>query len=172
MGSTGISRRRFVLGSAAAALGVGKVRAQGWPSRPIRFIVGFPPGGLTDLYARAYGDFISQQVGQPLVIENRPGAGSIIACEAVAKAPADGYSFLFTISTAINQNRVLYKKLPYDPDKGFTFISPSAPASCRSQCTRTFRRATRANSSSTRAATGPCSAPIRREAIVTWLRSR
>jgi len=118
-----LTRRRIL--AAAAAAGVvpaGSAQAQAWPQRPIRIIVGFPPGGLTDLYARSYGDAISQILGQSVVIENRAGAGSIIACEAVAKAPPDGYTLLFTIQTAMVQNQVLYKKLPYDPNKDFTFI--------------------------------------------------
>ena len=125
-------RRSFILGSlGAAALGSAwvprSVQAQAWPNRPVRFIVGFPAGGLTDLYARAYGDYVSQQIGQPVVVENRPGAGSIIACEAVAKSPADGYTLLFTIWTAIVMNQVLYRKLPYDPNKDFAFISSFDP---------------------------------------------
>ena len=128
----GIDRRAFLLRSiAAAAAGPALLprtaQAQAWPAKPVRVIVGFPAGGLTDLYARAYSDYISQQTGQPFVVENRPGAGSIIACEAVAKAPNDGYTLLFTIWTAIVQNQVLYKKLPYDPNKDFTFISSFDP---------------------------------------------
>ena len=125
-------RRSFILGSlGAAALGPALfprlAQAQAWPNKPVRFIVGFPAGGLSDLYARAYGDYVSQNIGQPVIVENRPGAGSIIACEAVAKGPADGYTLLFTIWTAIVQNQVLYKKLPYDPNKDFTFISSFDP---------------------------------------------
>jgi len=125
-------RRSFLLRSlAGAAIGHGllsrSAQAQAWPTRPVRVVVGFPAGGLTDLYARAYSDYLSQQLGQPFVVENRPGAGSIIACEAVAKAPADGHTLLFTIWTAIVQNQVLYKKLPYDPNRDFTFISSFDP---------------------------------------------
>jgi tripartite-type tricarboxylate transporter receptor subunit TctC len=119
-------RRSFLLGSAAllatAALRRG-ASAEGWPARPVRIIVSFPPGGLTDLYARAYGEYISRQLGQPVLVENRAGAGGVIGCDAVAKSPADGYTLLFTISTPIVQAQALYKKLPYDPDKDFTFIS-------------------------------------------------
>jgi len=123
----GLDRRSFLLASLASAALPRSAWAQAWPNRPVRVIVGFPAGGLTDLYARAYSDYISQQTGQPFVVENRPGAGSIIACEAAAKAPADGYTLLFTIWTAIVQNQVLYKKLPYDPNKDFTFISAFDP---------------------------------------------
>src|SRR3989442_9456557 len=104
------ARRSFLLGSGAIALLEAAafprgVRAQGWPARPIRIIVSFPPGGLTDLYARAYGETISRSIGQPVVVENRAGAGGVIGCDAVAKSPADGYTLLFTISTPIVQAR-------------------------------------------------------------------
>lgn len=129
------TRRRI-----AAALGLaplaaalpGTVAAQGaagWPSRPIRILVGFPPGGLTDSYARQYGEHLSARVGQPVTVENRPGAGAIIALEALAKSPPDGHTLAFTTSGTVWQNRVLYKKLPYDADRELTPISlfPSGP---------------------------------------------
>jgi tripartite-type tricarboxylate transporter receptor subunit TctC len=97
--------------------------AQAWPSKPIRIVVGYPAGGLTDLFARAYGDYVSQKVGQPVVVENKPGAGGTVAAQAVKSAPADGYTLMFTISTTMIMNRVLYKSLPYDPDKDFVLIS-------------------------------------------------
>ena len=129
-GSTTGSRRRLLgAGLAAAGAGlapcasIGFALAQAWPARPIRLIVGFPAGGLTDTFARFYGEALGKALGQPVVVENRPGAGSIIACELVARAAPDGYTFLFTISTAFNQNRVLYTKLPYDPDKDFSYVS-------------------------------------------------
>jgi tripartite-type tricarboxylate transporter receptor subunit TctC len=123
-------RRRLVVATAAAAAGslAGlPVRAQAWPARPIRILVGFPPGGLTDLYARAYGEHIGQQLGQQVVIENRTGAGGNIAAEAVAKSPPDGHTLLFTIQGTLVQAQALYKKLPYDPDKDFTYISAFNP---------------------------------------------
>ena len=123
----GIDRRSFLLASLASAALPHPAHAQAWPAKPVRVLVGFPAGGLTDLYARAYSDYLQQQTGQPFIVENRPGAGSIIACEAAAKAPADGYTLLFTIWTAIVQNQVLYRKLPYDPNKDFTFISAFDP---------------------------------------------
>ena len=114
-----------------AAAGIGALSAlpwpaaaQGaWPARPVRVIVGFPAGGLTDILARAYSEPLSQKLGQPVVVENKPGAGSMIAAAEVAKAAPDGYTFLFTISSTMNQNRVLYMKMPYDPDKDFTYVS-------------------------------------------------
>jgi tripartite-type tricarboxylate transporter receptor subunit TctC len=119
-----IDRRSAIVG-AAAALAIPAIgRAQSdWPNRPIKFVVSFPPGGLTDGYARVYGEQIRQKFGQPVVVENKPGAGGILGCEIVARAPADGYTFLVTIQTSLVQNQALYKKLPYDPNKDFIFIS-------------------------------------------------
>ncbi len=119
-------RRRLL--RAAAGMGAmaalpWQARAQAWPVKPVRVIVGFPAGGLTDILARAYGEQLAQRIGQSVVVENKPGAGSMIAAAEVAKAAPDGYTFLFTITGAINQNRVLYKKMPYDPDKDFTYVS-------------------------------------------------
>src|SRR5206468_12476381 len=96
-------RRSFLLGSAAIALLVAAafprgVRAQGWPARPIRIVGSFPPGGLSDRYARAYGETISRSTGQPVLVEYRPGAGGDIGCDADAKSTAGGHTFLFTIS--------------------------------------------------------------------------
>ena len=123
---TNRNRRRILQGSAALAVASAlpfAVRAQAWPVKPIRVVVSFPAGGLTDALARAYGEQLAQKLGQPVVVENRPGAGGMIGGSEVARAAPDGYTFLFTISTTINQNRVLYKKMPYDPDRDFTYVS-------------------------------------------------
>jgi tripartite-type tricarboxylate transporter receptor subunit TctC len=94
--------------------------AQAYPSRPVRIIVGFPPGGGTDTTARLIGQYLSERLGQPFVIDNRPGAGANIATEAVVRAPADGYTLLLTSnSNAINAT--LYDKL------SFSFIRDIAP---------------------------------------------
>ena len=87
---------------------------QGYPNRPIRFIVGFTPGGATDIAARAIGNSISKNVGRPVVVENRPGAGGNIASEAVAKAPPDGYTIMIA-GTSAATNVSLYTKLSFDP---------------------------------------------------------
>jgi tripartite-type tricarboxylate transporter receptor subunit TctC len=121
-----ISRRTVVTSGLAATAAlplVGTARAQAWPSRPIKIIVSYPPGGLTDLFARAYGEYVGQGLGQPVVVENRPGAGGAVAAQAVKVAKPDGYTLLFTITTTLVMNRVLYKSLPYDPDKDFVHIS-------------------------------------------------
>jgi tripartite-type tricarboxylate transporter receptor subunit TctC len=113
---------------AIAALAVGVcikaevVHAQDWPSRPIRIIVPYPPGGYTDYNARTVGQKLSESLGQPLIFENRPGANSVIGAEAVAKAPADGYTFGVVIA-AHAVNATLHPKLPYDVLKDFTYVS-------------------------------------------------
>jgi tripartite-type tricarboxylate transporter receptor subunit TctC len=116
-------RRTLLLGAAALALAGRGVYAQAWPSRPIRIIVPFPPGGLTDLYGRAIADHLQTSLGQPVVVENRTGAGGLIGNDAVAKAAPDGYTLLVTIQTTLVQSQVLYKKLPYNPDTDYTWIS-------------------------------------------------
>jgi tripartite-type tricarboxylate transporter receptor subunit TctC len=97
--------------------------AQAWPSKPIRIICGYPAGGLTDTFARAYGEYISQQTGQPVTVENKAGASGAIAAEQVKSAEPDGHTLMWTISTTMIMNKVLFKKLPYDPDKDFVPIS-------------------------------------------------
>ena len=121
-----LNRRTLVTGAASAAsLAVlGSARAQGaWPNKPIRIIVGYPAGGLTDGLARGYGEYIGQKLGQPVVVENRAGAAGMLAGAEVAKAAPDGYTFWFTITGTMNQNRVLFKKMPYDPDKDFAYVA-------------------------------------------------
>src|SRR6202166_3107153 len=92
-----LSRRRFLhLAAGATALPALSrfACAQVYPSRPVRVVVGFPPGGSADILVRLMGQWLSERLGQPFVIENRPGAGSNIATEAVVRAPADGYTLL------------------------------------------------------------------------------
>ena len=95
-------------------------RAQAYPTRPVRIIVGFPAGGAADIVARLIGQWLSERLGQPFVIENRPGAGSNIGTEAVVRAPADGYTLLL-VATANAINATLYDKL------NFNFIRDIAP---------------------------------------------
>ena len=93
--------RRALLGSAAAALlAAPDALAQGgaYPDRPVRFIVPFPPGGGTDVWARIAAEGMQAELGQPIVIENRGGAGGLVGTEAAAKAPPDGHMLLFTIT--------------------------------------------------------------------------
>jgi hypothetical protein len=87
--------------------------AQAYPTRPVRIIVGFPPGGEADIWARLIGQWLSERLGQPFAIENRPGAGGNIAIEAVVRAPADGYTLLLASSANAN-NATLYDKLNFN----------------------------------------------------------
>jgi tripartite-type tricarboxylate transporter receptor subunit TctC len=91
--------------------------AQTYPTKPIRIIVPFPPGGATDTIARRLSQPLAAALGQPVLIENRPGANAIIGMEACARADADGYTFCIANNDAINFNPSLYAKLPYDPAK-------------------------------------------------------
>lgn len=120
------SRRELLRYGSAAAVAASlpaPAIAQAWPSKPIKITVGYPAGGLTDTFARAYGEYISQKTGQPVVVENKAGAAGAIAAELVKNAPPDGHHLMWTISTTMIMNKVLFKKLPYDPDKDFALIS-------------------------------------------------
>ena len=113
---------RSLLGALAFAVATAPAVAQGdaaWPSRPVRIVVPFPPGGGIDVMVRALGQELSQRWGQPVVVENKAGAGSLIGAELVARAPADGYTLLATVNQTMVANRFLYKSLPYDPDRSF-----------------------------------------------------
>ena len=116
-------RRRF-LHLAAGAIALPAVsrtaRAQTYPSRPVRLIVGAPAGGGFDIVARLIGQWLSERLGRPFIVENRPGAGGNIATEAVVRAPADGYSLLL-ITAANAVNATLYERL------NFSFIRDIAP---------------------------------------------
>jgi tripartite-type tricarboxylate transporter receptor subunit TctC len=109
--------RRKVLHLAAAAAALPALprtaRAQAYPSRPVRILVGFPPGSSPDLVTRLLGQHLSERLGQPFVVENRPGASSNIATEAVVRAPADGYTLL-VVSLPNVFNATLYDKLNFD----------------------------------------------------------
>lgn len=127
------SRRQALSLIAATTAGVALPEAFAqsgkWPQKPIRIVVAFPPGGLTDAYARMYAEQLSAKLGVSVVVDNKPGAGAIIGIDAVAKSPPDGYTLLMTTSGTVWQNRVLYTKLPYNLDKDLTPIAnfPSGP---------------------------------------------
>lgn len=97
----------------------GIVDAHAFPSRPVKFIVPYPAGGGVDVLIRAIAQELSVKWKQPVVVDNRGGAGGIIGTQAVASAPADGETLLATVDTPLTGNRYLYKTLPYNPDKSF-----------------------------------------------------
>src|SRR5438477_1259250 len=116
-------RREFITligGTAALSALPRAAAAHDYPTRPVHWIVGFPPGGATDILARLMGQWLSERLGQSFVIDNRPGAGSNIGTEAVAHAPADGYTLLL-ISGAQPINATLYERL------NFNFLRDIAP---------------------------------------------
>ena len=95
----------------------------GFPSKPIRIVVPYPAGGQTDGIARSFGDYLARKLGQSVVVENKGGAGGSIGGAEVKRAAPDGYTILCTISSALIQNRVTVKDLPYDPEKDFTYLT-------------------------------------------------
>ncbi|MDB5620484.1 tripartite tricarboxylate transporter substrate binding protein [Tardiphaga sp.] len=112
---------------AIIAASAGGAQAQGWPNRPIRMVVPYTPGGYTDLMARLVSQKMSEALGQPFVIENKPGANAVIGTDAVAKAAPDGYTF-GTVIAAHSVNPTLNPKLPYDTMKDFTYVSLTSVA--------------------------------------------
>jgi tripartite-type tricarboxylate transporter receptor subunit TctC len=97
-------------------------RAQAYPSKPLRWIVGFPPGGGADTVARIMGQWLSERLGQPVIVENRPGAGTNIAVQAVVNSPPDGYTLLFLGASAI-VNTSMYENLPFDLQRDIAPVS-------------------------------------------------
>ncbi len=114
---------RFIATLAAAAVAIfvaASAVAQPYPSKPLKIVVGYPPGGSGDFLTRLAADELQKELGQAVIVENKPGAGSNIANEFVARAPNDGYTILNAGHMEIN--RALYKKLSYDPDKDFVAV--------------------------------------------------
>jgi len=94
-------------------------QAQTWPSKPVRIVVAYPPGGGIDVMGRQLAEKLTGMWGQPVVVENKPGANTIVATEAVAKSPADGYTVLLTTDATFSINPHLYAKLPFDTQRDF-----------------------------------------------------
>ncbi len=101
-------------------------QAQAWPTRPVRLIVPYAPGGSTDQLARALGERLGQTLGQPVIVENRPGASTIVGAEAAARAAPDGYTLFMGSSASLALNSLMYSKLPYDPKRDFVGITVAA----------------------------------------------
>ncbi len=121
------NRRHFIAAGSAAAtmpfLGRGASAQGTWPSRNIRMVCSYPAGGQTDLLARTFGDYISKQVGQTVVVENKAGASGSIGAAEVARAAPDGHTILCSISTTYVMNRIMLRNPGYDMDKDLTLVS-------------------------------------------------
>lgn len=120
-------RRAISLAMALALALVGAAQAEtAWPSKPIKIIVGYAPGGSTDVTARIIGQALSERLGQPVIIENRPGAAGNIGADGTAKADPDGYTLTLATSSTMAANASLYKSLPFDVQADFAPIALTA----------------------------------------------
>lgn len=117
---------RLLLGALALLFPAAQAQAQEWPTKPVTIYMGFPAGSGVDVVARLLQPSLEKTLGQRLVIDYKSGAGGNVASETVARAPADGYTFLHTVSGTIVQNRVLYDQLGFDPDKDFVPVSATS----------------------------------------------
>jgi tripartite-type tricarboxylate transporter receptor subunit TctC len=116
---------RLTIAAACALLAFATQSADTYPTRPVRFIVPYPPGGTTDIVARGIATKLSDRLGQQVVVDNRGGASTIIGAELVARAAPDGYTLLLTTATTMSINPQIVKKLPYDAVKDFAPITPA-----------------------------------------------
>src|SRR5215831_999601 len=108
---------------AAVVLCAAAAQAQNWPTRPVKLIVPTGPGAATDVMARLLADGASRGLGQPIIVENLPGASGIVAHQAAARAAPDGYTFLFTNTSGMAINLISFRQLPYDPTRDFTPVA-------------------------------------------------
>ena len=121
--------RTAALAAAICAAAGGASAQSSFPSKAVRILVPYPAGGGVDVLTRTLGDVVSKQWGQSIVVENRPGAGGVIASQAVATSPPDGYT-LIMVASGHATNPYLYSKIPYDTFKDFSFV-PQYPAGTR-----------------------------------------
>ena len=121
-----IQRRRNLLGASAAITALGMVprtsSAQAYPNRPLKIVIGFPPGATSDLLARTIADKLGPVLGQTVLVDNKPGASTILASQLVVNSPPDGYTFFINLSLHF-QNQLLYKTIPYDIFKDFANVT-------------------------------------------------
>src|SRR6059036_94814 len=121
---------RWIAFAVVSALMMGTAAAQerpdAFPTRSIKIVVPFPAGGPSDVLARMIGQKMSEDWGQPVVVENRPGANTVIGAQAAAKAAADGYTLFMAIDSSLVMNQYLHKSLPYDPLGDFAPITLTA----------------------------------------------
>ncbi len=117
-----LRRRDLGILASLAATATGAQAQPAWPDRQLRWMVGYPPGGASDIFARLLGRQISARINHPVVVENRPSGGAIVATEAVVRAPADGYTLLHVDNGVMVYNPALYNRLPFDPDRDLTSV--------------------------------------------------
>ncbi len=126
-----IAGRRGALRALAGAAAVIALPARAaWPEKPVRIVVTFPPGGASDIVARVLGEQLAKKLGQPVVVDNRPGAGGSVGGSLVVQAPPDGYTLLLSNSTPVSIGPFALEKLPYDPIEAFTHIASIGAAPC------------------------------------------
>ena len=120
-----LARRFAVLAGVIAALASPFALAQAdkWPTKPVKLLVTFPPGGSSDIIARLVAVPLGEKLGQPVIVDNRPGAGGTIGAAEVARAPADGYTLLVSNSAPVSISPFMLDKSPYDPVKGFNHVA-------------------------------------------------
>ena len=116
-----ISRRNFIIAAAVAAPSISRAQP-GWPSKPIRWIVNFPPAGAADILSRTLAEHFGNKLGQPIVVENKPGAGGMLGADILAKAKGDTHLVMMSSAASHGIGPVLYKDVPYDPLADFTHI--------------------------------------------------
>lgn len=116
-----VGRREVLAGMGMMAAPAARAQS-GWPDRPFRWIVGYPPGGASDAFARLIAAQMGPRLGQSVVVENRPGGGAVLASDAVARSPADGYTWMHVDNGILVYNPALYTRLPYDPDRDFSGV--------------------------------------------------
>jgi tripartite-type tricarboxylate transporter receptor subunit TctC len=121
-----LSRRHLLIAGAAAAaspsMAAGQTATGAWPTKPIRWIVNFPPAGAADIMSRALAEYFGTKLGQPIVVENKPGAGGMLGADIVAKARGDAHIVMISSAASHGIGPVLYKDVPYDPLADFTHI--------------------------------------------------
>jgi tripartite-type tricarboxylate transporter receptor subunit TctC len=123
-----MKRRTIAAVALASLVGAGAAFAQSFPTRAVTLVVPYAPGGLPDTVARVVGQRLSDKWGQPVVVENKPGGNGVVAAQYLSQKAADGYTLMVTDGSMFSINPFIYKSLPYDPQKDFTYINLTARA--------------------------------------------
>jgi tripartite-type tricarboxylate transporter receptor subunit TctC len=116
------TRRHLAQAALALPFLAAGAKAQAFPERPLRWVVGYPPGGASDAFARLIGAQMASRLGQSVVVENRPGGGALLASETVARAPADGHTWMHVDNGILTYNPALFSRMPMNPDTDFTGV--------------------------------------------------